>query len=528
VTVWSPAQAGQYGKRLDWIEGKQTVAHMASRIHGLLGNAKSDNDRKVGVAAASFFSMLTRLAQVLLQFVTIIILARFLTPSDFGLYGMVTPLVAFFMVMRDAGLGMATLQSVTLSERQASTLFFANVAVGFALSGLFFLSAELIAAFYGQPRLADLVNALSVMFLFSGVRVQLEALVFRDRRFRAGFIMEIIGSSTALLISSSIAIAGLGYWALCARQLAYEITYTSALFLYVGWIPRHFSMDRQTFSLFRFGISAVLSNFVVFFLRNISLVLIGWKFGPAVLGPYALGYRTVLLPIQQVATPLARVFIPHLSQQREDRDQFATSYTNGLRALMFFAAPPLAAAWMCAGEAVNVVLGPHWHDAVAIVQWLIPAGVIQVACLSASWLNFARGRADRQLRWGLCSAPIIILGFIVGLHWGVVGVAASNAITGGLLLLPLFVYAIKGTAITAGKIARPLTPVVLTSAAVIFFGAWIRSSAIANGLPDYAVMLFVIGCCAVAMLAFSPLVFGWSNVWMLVGGRKRRTAEAKR
>jgi hypothetical protein len=70
--------------------------------------------------------------------------------------------------------------------------------------------------------------------------------------------------------------------------------------------------------------------------------------------------------------------------------------------------------------------------------------------------------------------------------------------------------------------------VVLTSAAVIFLGAWIRSSAIANSLPDYAVMLFVIGCCAVVMLAFSPLVFGWSNVWMLVGGRKRRIAEAKR
>ena len=506
----------------------QTVAHMASRIHGLLSDANADNDRKVGVVTASFFSMLTRLAQVLLQFLTIIILARFLTPSDFGLYGMVAPLIAFFLVMRDAGLGMATLQSVRLSEQQASTLFYANVAVGFVLSGLCFLSANLVAGFYGEARLADLVGALSVMFLFSGIRAQLDALVFRDRRFRAGFIIEVIGSSTALLSSCSIAIAGFGYWALCARQLTYEITYASLLLLYVGWIPRHFLIDRQTFSLFRFGISAVSSNFIVFFLRNISHVLIGWRFGPADLGPYALSYRTVMLPIQQVATPLARVFIPHLSQQREDRDQFATSYTNGLRALMFFAAAPLAATWICANEAINVVLGPHWHNAVVIVQWLIPAGVLQVAYLSAGWLNFARGRADRQLRWGLCSAPIIIAGFIIGLHWGVVGVAASNPITSGLLLLPLFAYAIKGTAITAVKIGRSLAPVVLTTAAVILVGGWIRNATIASGLPEFAVLLSVIGSCAAVMLAFSPLVFGWSALRTLVGGAKRRVAEAKR
>jgi PST family polysaccharide transporter len=501
---------------------------MVSRIHGLLQDANGDGDRKLGIVAASFFSMLTRMAQVLLQFVTVIILARFLSPSDFGLYGMVTPLVAFFLIMRDAGLGMATLQSVTLSERQASTLFYTNVLVGFALSALFFVSAGLVAGFYGEARLVDLVSALSVMFLFSGIRVQLEALVFRDRRFRAGFIMEIIGSSMALAISSSIAIAGLGYWALCARQLTYEITYTSALFLYVGWIPRSFSMDRKTFSLFRFGINAALSNFVVFFLRNIDNVLIGWKFGPELLGPYALGYRTALLPIQQVATPLARVFIPHLSQQKDDHEQFATSYANALRAMMFFVMPPLCAAWICANEAIGVLLGPQWHEVAPIVQWLLPAGMLQVAYLSAGWLNFARGRADRQLRWGLFSSPIIMGGFVIGLHWGVIGVAASYTMTNALLLAPLFAYAIKGTKITPAKLARAVAPVILTSLVAILLGSWTRSSAISNGLPQAAVVLAVIASSVLVMLVFSPAVFGWSNLWLLVGGRRRRTAEVKR
>jgi PST family polysaccharide transporter len=441
---------------------------------------------------------------------------------------MVTPLVAFFLIMRDAGLGMATLQSVTLSERQASTLFYANVLVGAGLSALFFFSASLVAAFYGEGRIAGLVSALSVMFLFSGMRVQLEALVYRDRRFRAGLIMELIASSTALCISSGIALAGLGYWALCARQLAYEVTYTSALLFYVGWLPRSFSMDRQTFSLFKFGVHAALSNFLVFFLRNVDNVLIGWSFGAAALGPYALGYRTVLLPIQQVVTPLARVFIPHLSQQQTNQQQFTASYSRALRAMMFFVAPALCAAWICAGEAIDVLLGPQWKPAVPIVQWLIPAGILQVAYLSAGWLNFARGRADRNLRWGLLSAPIIFSGFVVGLHWGVVGVAASYSITNALLLGPLFLYATRGTSISLPVIARALAPAGIATAIVGLLAVWLRSSLVAHGTPEAAILMAVLAAAAVTMLLLSPMVFGWSTLLALMSGILRRGAEARR
>lgn len=501
---------------------------MTARIHNLLQRSGDEADRKLGVVGASFFSMLTRMAQVLLQFLTIIILARFLTPSDFGLYGMATPLVAFFLVMRDAGLGMATLQCPTLSERQASTLFYTNVMVGICLSLAFFLCSGLVAAFYGEARLVDLINALSIMFLFSGVRVQLEALVFRDRRFRAGFIMEIVASSTALLISSGIALSGLGYWALCGRQLAYEITYTSALFLYVGWLPRSFSMDRQTFSLFKFGVHALLSNFLVFFVRNIDNVLIGWRFGPAVLGPYALGYRTVLLPIQQIVTPLARVFIPHLSQHQHDQRLFAQYYTRALQAMMFFAAPPLCGAWICTREAIDVLLGPQWEPAVPIMRWLIPAAILQAAYLSAGWLNFARGRADRQLRWGLLATPVIVGGFAIGLYWGAVGVAASYSITNALLLGPLFVYAAQGTAINVLSVARALAPVVLSAAAVSVMVLWVRNGALDHGISEAGTLVMAVAAMALTMLVLSPTVFGWTTLRMLTGGLLRRRGEMRR
>jgi PST family polysaccharide transporter len=472
--------------------------------------------------------MSTRLAQVLLQFVTIIVLARFLTPSDFGLYGMVTPLVAFFLVLRDAGLGMATLQSAVLSERQASTLFYTNVLVGFALSALFVSSASLVAGFYGETRLVDIVRALCIMFLFSGVRVQLEALVFRGYRFQSVFIMEIIASSLAFLISTGVALKGYGYWALCARQLTYEITYTSALFIYVRWIPRSFRMDRETFSLFKFGVNAVLSNFVVYFLRNVDNVLIGWKFGAAVLGPYSLGYRTVLLPIQQVVTPLSRVFIPHLSQQQHDPVGFAKSYALALRAMMFFVAPPLCAAWICASEAINILLGSQWHEAVPIIQWLVPAGILQVAYLSAGWINFSRGRADRQLWWGVLSLPIVVGGFVIGLQWGGVGVAASYSITNGMLLIPLFVYAVRGTAITLGNIVRAVMPAAFASVSVIALGYWARYTAIDRGLSDVLVLVIVAAIAAVTMLAFGPAIFGWSNLYRIAGNIRARFIRAER
>jgi O-antigen/teichoic acid export membrane protein len=500
---------------------------MTRQIDILLNATATGGGGKHGVVGASFYSMSTRLAQVLLQFLTIIILARFLVPADFGIYGMVTPLIAFFLVLRDAGLGIATLQSSTLSERQASTLFYTNVLVGITLAALFVLSAPAVAHFYGEERLIDLIRAFTIMFLFSGIRVQLEALVYRGYRFHAVFRMEIVASSAALVVGVTAAVLGYGYWALCIRQLSYEVIYTSSLLIYVRWLPRYFSMDIGTFSLFKFGVNAAVSNFIVYFLRNIDNVLIGWKLGPAALGPYALGYRTVLLPIQQVVTPLARVFIPHLSQQRDDPGGFARSYGNALKAMLFFVAPPLCAMIICTNEAVQVLLGPKWHESVRIIQYLIPAGIFQVAYLSAGWINFARGRADRQLGWSLLSLPVVVGGFVIGLQWGPAGVAASYSITNAILLVPLFAYAIRGTAITGRLMFRAIAPATGISAAVILAGYWLRSAAIDFGLSNSLILVLVALSTLLVMIATSPIVFGLDNLLAMGRHLKQRIGGPK-
>lgn len=498
------------------------MVRSARRIDSLLSSAKADATHRPGVLGASVFSMLTRLAQVLLQFATVIVLARMLTPSDFGLYGMVTPLIALFLVLRDAGLGLATMQSESLTEKQASTLFYTNVLVGFALSALFMFSASFVAGFYGENRLTDLIEALSVMFLFSGVRVQLEALMFRGYRFRSVFILEILASSVALFVSVGVALSGFGYWALGARQLSYEICYTSSLFIYVGWFPRSFSMDNETFSLFKFGVNAVLSNCIVYFLRNVDNVLIGWKFGPAQLGPYAMGYRTVLLPIQQVVTPLSRVFIPHLSQQKDDPEQFAISYMKALRAMLFFVAPPLCGVWICAGELVDILLGGQWHDTVPIVRWLVPAGVLQVAYLSVSWINFARGRADRQLWWGLISVPVVVGGFVIGLHWGVVAVAASYPISNALLLIPLFMYALEGTALTVRQILSAIAPAAIATAIIGVLGSYVQNAASMRGIQEFLTVGAIGAIVMLVMLLTGLAIFDPADLRKLFGSQGLR------
>ena len=500
---------------------------MTRRIDQLLSATATDRRGKHGVVGASFFSMSTRLAQVSLQFLTIIILARFLVPADFGIYGMVTPLIAFFLVLRDAGLGIATLQSATLSERQASTLFYANMLVGIVLGSLFVLLAPAVAYFYDERRLADLIRAFTILFLFSGIRVQLEALVYRGFRFRAVFVMEIAASSTALLVSAVIAAGGYGYWALCVRQLTYEVIYTSSLLIYVRWFPRFFSMDIGTRSLFKFGVSAAVSNFIVYFLRNIDNVLIGWRLGPAALGPYALAYRTVLLPIQQVVTPLSRVFIPHLSQQREDPAGFAKSYSNALKVMMFLVAPPLCAAIVCTNEAVGILLGPKWHEAVPIIQCLIPAGILQVAYLSAGWINFAGGRADRQLWWSVLSLPVVVGGFVIGLSWGPIGVAASYSISNAVLLVPLFAYAIRDTAITPQLMLLSVAPAAANSAIVLALGYWVRSTAHVFHLSDGLLLVAVGFLTLLTMALFSPLIFGLHNLFKMASRVKGRLSAVK-
>ena len=396
---------------------------------------------------ASFLNLSARGIDFLFQFVSMVILARLLTPADFGVFAMATPFVWILMTFGDLGLASAVLQQRDLNEGQASAVFRINLVAGTAFGGLFLLCAPLLGSFYGDPEVTQVAAALSLMFVFSGFTAVQQALLRRALMFDTLLRAQIAASLVSSVMAVTFALKGAGYWALTIRALADPLVYGIVVWTSAGWVPTRAEWDDTTRALLRYGRYSIGSSLLFSIGRHANNVLIGWRYGSTELGPFALANRLLLLPAQQISWPLGQVMVPTLSRLQGDPDRLKRWYLKLLRLVTFASFPPLFSLAICADDVVHVIAGPQWGHATDILRLLAPVAALQVGYASTDWLMRSQGQADRSFRWTAIETTASLLGCVLGLRWGAIGVAAGLATANLVLFLPGFAYAAKGTTI---------------------------------------------------------------------------------
>jgi|SRR5262252_903698 len=473
---------------------------MHALFHVSSGRLRHDAQR------ASLLNLAARGTDFFFQFVTMTILARLLTPADFGVFAMATPFVWILMTFGDLGLAAAVLQQHELKEGQASAVFRVNLWAGLACGGLFLLASPLLGSFYGDPQVTQVAAALSIMFVFSGFTAVQQALLRRALLFDALLRAQIAASVVSSVVAVVFALKGAGYWALTIRTLADPLIYSVVVWTSTGWIPTRAEWDDTTKALLRYGRYCIGSSLIYSVGRHANNVLIGWRYGSAALGPFALANRLLVLPAQQIAWPVGQVMIPTLSRLRDDPDTLKRWYLKLLRLVTFVSFPPLFSLAICADDVVYVIVGPQWSHAADILRLLSPVAALQVGYATTDWLMRSQGKADRLFRWTAIDAATSFLGCILGLPWGAIGVAAGLAVAGLLLFLPSFAYAAKGTTIRLTDALKAMLPCfVLTMLTVGAVWALIP--------PDWhpcARLLVTGGMIAVIMACGTALVYGRS------------------
>lgn len=455
---------------------------------------------------------------LLLQVTTLTILARLLTPADFGLVAMVTPFLWFISHFGDLGLGSAVLQQTRLTEGQASAIFKVNLVAGFSFAALFLAASPVLGWLYHDARVVPLAAAFSLVFVFSGLTAVQRALLRRALYFRALFWAQVSASTVACLGAVILAVSGAAYWALAARTLAEPFTYTIAVWLSSRWIPKRPEWDSITNSLVRFGGYSVAGSLLNAMARNGDNILIGWRYGSAELGPYALAYRLFFLPVQQFTWPIAVVMIPALSRLRDEPDRLKQWYTDLLRLMTLIAYPPLFSLVICADDLVHVVAGPQWHEAGQILRLLAPVSALQVGYVTIDWLMQSQAKFDRAFRWAVISGSIYVISFVIGLPWGAFGVAAGLAGANLLLFLPGFIYGTRETPISLVDVLKAMAPsfgLMLITVGTVY--------AVSAATQDWRPLLRLL---VIAVAIASTLLLGLSAVYgrALVTMRPRRTA----
>jgi PST family polysaccharide transporter len=419
--------------------------HQQSEVSGAQEDEHFRTDRLTldlggRTARGGAVTLVSQGVQLLLSIGTTIVLGRLLTPQDYGLIGMVVAVVGFVAMFKDLGLSEATIQRKEITAAQISSLFWINVALSVAVMLLTAFLAPAVARFYGDPRLTLVTIVYATGFVFAGLTVQHEALLRRQMRFIALAVTDILSLLASIAAAIVLAWHGAHYWALVASQLVSGFTNAVAVWLVCRWRPSRPAPGSGIGPMLTFGRNLTGFSIVNYFARNLDNMLIGKFWGSQQLGLYARAYQLLLLPLDQINSPIAAVAVPALSRLTDSPERYRQAYLRTIEKIAMLTMPSMAVLIATSDWVVRLVLGPQWSEAARIFTLLGIVGLVQPISSTTGWLFITQARTHHMFQWGLIGGSIILLSIIVGLPWGAAGVALSYSLVGLCIITPLLFW----------------------------------------------------------------------------------------
>jgi PST family polysaccharide transporter len=424
-----------------------------------------------------------------LQIGTTVVLARLLSPTDYGLQSMVLTLTAFFSLFKDAGLSVATIQRETLTHEQISTLFWINLALGAFLTIIVAASSPFLAAFYKDPRLLWLTVASASIFLFNSLSVQHKALLDRAMRFSTSVKIDILSATIGSAIAIVMAALGCGYWSLICQNISLPIVGTAATWIAMPWVPGRPRWTAELRSMVRFGSTVTLNSVIVYVAYNTEKILLGRFWGAAPLGIYTRAYQLATLPVQQLTGAVHVVAFSVLSRMQSEAQRLQRAYLKSLTLIVSLTIPVVISTALFSDEIVLIMLGRKWMGVAAVLRLLSPTVLFFALINPFSWFLRATGRVGRSLKIAFLICPVVILGILAGLDRGPVGVAVGYSTAMVLLFVPVVAWAIYRTGITIGDYWGAIKSPLISG----FLGGvtgLVVKVALHNALPPLAMLIF--------------------------------------
>jgi PST family polysaccharide transporter len=397
-------------------------------------------------------SFIGQIIKFILQLISISVFARLLTPTDFGLIAMVAAVTNLVLVFKDLGLSMATVQQERITHEQVSNLFWINASFGFIILIIMASISPVIAWFYDEQKLTLITIVLSIGILISGFSVQHQALLRRQMKYLPLTIVEVLSVLLGLLGAIGSALLGWGYWSLVTQQLIVALTNLIGVWVCAKWIPGKPTRGIQTKNMLNFGKNMTINGLINYLVKNLDNVFIGRVLGASALGYYSRAYSLLLAPLSQISTPVSAVANPTLSRLQNDPIRFRNYYFKAITFIAYATIPLVTFMAVLSKEIVEIIMGAQWIQTAKIFQFLSVAAICQPISNAIGWILISLGRADRLVKWGLISSPLIIISFLIGLHWGAEGVAICYSIISAVLIFPQIAFATHKTTIKPKQI----------------------------------------------------------------------------
>lgn len=385
----------------------------------------------------------SQVARLLSQVANIVVLARFLSPSDYGLMGMAMVVTNLALLLRDMGTAAAIIQIKEINDEIINSVFWLNIALGFFVCIIILLASTFVSEYFNAPTLTLVLCGLSFVFPISSFTSAQKALLERKSAFRAVAQAEILSIILSMILAIIAAIAGWGVYSFVVQSISAAIIASILVWVASDWRPSLKPSLSKINEVLPF--SGHMTGFQIIFYctRNLDTVVIGKILGASALGMYSVASKIMLLPIQNISWIASRALYPVMSRNQERLEETGKLFIQTVGFISYITAPLMVGIFVLREPFVLHALGARWIQVSSILIYLAPIGYIQSIVGINTTVLMAQGKTKYLMILSIFSGSVLTISFILGAKFGLEGVALGYLLASIFAAIPALYMSTK-------------------------------------------------------------------------------------
>jgi O-antigen/teichoic acid export membrane protein len=508
------------------------VDHDVDETDDVVGDVADDVERSSlahRTISGIRWGLVSTSADQILRVAFTVLIARLIGPDDFGVAAQAAVYVGLTGLFIDAGFGAALIQKREIDDDDVGSVFWLNVAVGLVAMAVTLLVAPWVANFFHTPELTAVLQVTSILVMINALAVVPTSLLNRQMGWRPIAITQAIGIFVGGVISVVAAVMGAGYWSIVIQNILIGLVTLIGLLLVTGVPPVRASWQRIR-ELWAFTWGLMGSRTLRYVNDNIDNVLVGRYLGTADLAFYALAFRLLKLPVRLLGALVNQVSLPAFSRMQDDKARMRRWFLVSTQTMATGTYPFLMLGILLTPYLIPLLFGPKWEPAVVPTQLLTAVAMRQMVLMLVGPLFQALGKTREQFGWTVVAVAATVVGIVIGLQWGIVGVAAGVAISMYALAPLQIAVAARLVGFQGREYTRALLPSWLAVGAMV--AAWFVVQWAGNAIGIPTILVVTIGSIVAFAAYLGTLRFGFRSVYdglheigmMVLARRGRRVA----
>jgi O-antigen/teichoic acid export membrane protein len=428
-----------------------------------------------GTALIGFISV----ARLLVQLFSVPVIARFLSPEDYGLTAMAMPVILFLMMIADAGLGTSLVRCGKMDKSAWHSCFWISAGLGILVAILLALLSPVVSFILNEPRLTSLVMALAAIIPLQTLTLVPGAALQQQGRFGTIARIEIATMCASIGSAVCFAVMGYGVWALIWQQIVFFTVRLALTLTCSPYRPRLIFDLRDAWEHVVFGRDLLGVSVISFVSRSLENITIGKIYGPGPVGIYSMAFQFARLPFMLVTGPLQYVLYPHIAAIREDKPKLTALFLLLTRVLAMGFLPAVGLVAVASEPIFHLLLSKKWSQAAPVFVLIAPAAALQPVTAILGTFLMALGRTDVQMRIAARFAAVWLVGLMLSVWYGIEAVAATYSLCAIISSLWSLRVGLPYMDCSFAKYMRAfLWPIILTALGIIVY--WIVSATLTN------------------------------------------------